>query len=179
VEYGGLYQEQQRSFAGLARVLAAAVALVFLVLLVLYEGFAAPFAILAATGLSGAGVLIGLWLTRSELNVASLMGLTMVVGITAESAIFFVSQWRESAPRMEPRAALLHAGRTRLRPIVMTGLAAFLALLPLALGAGSGAGMLQPLAIAIASGLVAALPAVTLVMPVLLLRWSAQAWSMR
>ena len=169
-EYGGLYQEQQASFSGLARVLGAAVALVFLVLLVLYEGFGAPLAILAATGLSGAGVLIGLWLTRSELNVTSLMGLTMIVGITAESAIFFVSQWQESAVRMEPRAALLHAGRTRLRPIAMTGLAAFLALLPLALGLGSGADMLQPLAIAVASGLLAALPAVMLVLPALLPR---------
>lgn len=169
-EYGGLYREQQQSFAGLARVLAAAVALVLLLLLALYEGFRVPLAILAVSGLSGAGVLIGLWLTRSELNVASLMGLTMIVGITAESAIFFASQWQDSVARMESHAALLHAGRTRLRPIVMTTLAAFLAMLPLALGVGSGADLLQPLAIAVASGMAAALPAVTLVLPVLLPR---------
>jgi CzcA family heavy metal efflux pump len=173
VGYGGLYQEQRASFVGLARVLAAAVALVSLLLLALYEEVRVVCAILGATILSGAGVSIGLWLSGSELNVASLMGLTMIVGITAESAIFFVSRWQEAGAGLEPRLAVLEAGRTRLRPILMTGLAAILALLPLAIGVGSGAGMLQPLAIAIISGLLAGLPAVTLVMPALLPRRSA------
>jgi multidrug efflux pump subunit AcrB len=96
------------------------------------------------------------------------MGLTMVVGVTAETCVFFLSQWRESRERLGLEAALLDAARSRARPILMTGLAAALALLPLALGIGRGSAMLQPLAIAILSGLVATVPAVLLLLPPLL-----------
>jgi multidrug efflux pump subunit AcrB len=165
VEYGGLYREQQRSFRSLAAVIAAASLLAGLVLLFLYESARVLLAVGAVGAVTGAAVFAGLWLTRTELNVASLMGLTMVVGITAETAIFFLSHWNESRTRLGDDPALLDAGRTRLRPIVMTGLAAALALAPLALGVGRGSAMLQPLAIAILSGLVATVPAVLLLLP--------------
>ena len=168
VEYGGLYGEQQRSFRSLAVVIAAATLLAGLVLLFLYESARALVAVGAVGAVAGAAVFVGLWITGSELNVASLMGLTMVVGITAETAIFFLSHWSESRARLGADDALLEAGRARLRPILMTGLAAALALLPLALGIGRGSAMLQPLAIAILSGLVATVPAVLLLLPPLL-----------
>ncbi len=168
VEYGGLYAEQQRSFRSMAAVLAAATLLVALVLLFIFESPRALLAVAAVGAVAGSAVFIGLWLTGSELNVASLMGLTMVVGITAETAIFFLSQWSDSRASLGGDAALFEAGRTRLRPILMTGLAAALALLPLALGIGRGSAMLQPLAIAILSGLVATVPAVLLLLPPLL-----------
>ena len=166
-EYGGLYQEQQKSFRSLTLVLGAAVLLVFVVLVYLYEEFSIPVAILATSLLAGVTVFPGLWLTRSELNISSMMGLTMIVGISAEAAVFFATQLQESRRRLDLASALREAGRLRLRPIVMTGLAAILALLPLALGVGQGSAMLQPLAIAIISGLLVTMPAVLVVLPVL------------
>ncbi len=168
VEYGGMYREQQRSFRSLLAVLAAATGLVALTLSFSFESPRTLLAVGALVATSAAAVFVGLWLTGSELDVASLVGLTMVVGMTAETAIFLLSRWRESLSELGVHEALLEAGRSRLRPITMTGLAAALALLPLALGWGRGAAMLQPLAIAIISGLVAAVPGVLFLLPPLL-----------
>jgi multidrug efflux pump subunit AcrB len=162
VEYGGVYAEQQRSFRGLAAVFAAAVLLVTSLLLYLYERWAIVLAILATVALSVAAVFIGLWVTNTELNISAMMGLTMIVGIVAEIAVFYFSELNQEGDA----AALLGAGRRRLRPILMTSLIAILALLPLALGLGTGSSMQTPLAIAIISGLIAALPLVLVVMPV-------------
>jgi multidrug efflux pump subunit AcrB len=162
VEYGGIYAEQQRSFRGLAAVFAAAVLLVTSLLLYLYESWAIVLSILATVLLSVAAVFLGLWVTHTELNISAMMGLTMIVGIVAEIAVFFFSELDHEGER----AALLVAGRRRLRPILMTSLIAILALMPLALGLGTGSAMQTPLAIAIISGLVAALPLVLIVMPV-------------
>ncbi|TAM45754.1 MAG: efflux RND transporter permease subunit [Acidobacteria bacterium] len=167
VEYGGLYREQQSSFRGLLTVLVAAALLVFLVLLYQYESFAAPVAILVMDLFAATAVFSGLWWTGTELNISSLMGLTMILGISSEAAVFFMTQWKDSLGRVPFAEALVEAGRLRFRPIVMTALAAILALLPLALGIGQGASMLQPLAIAIIAGLVLTLPAVLLLLPVL------------
>ena len=162
VEYGGVYAEQQRSFRGLAAVFAAAVLLVTSLLLYLYERWAIVLAILATVALSVAAVFIGLWVTNTELNISAMMGLTMIVGIVAEIAVFYFSEVEQEGDI----AALLVAGRRRLRPILMTSLIAILALMPLALGIGTGSAMQTPLAIAIISGLIGALPLVLLVMPV-------------
>lgn len=168
VEYGGLYAEQQRSFRGLAAVFAAAVLLVSTLLLYLYERWAIVAAVLATVGLSVAAVFVGLWVTGTELNISALMGLTMIVGIVAEIAVFFFAELTPDSIAGGPVSAeaLVTAGRRRLRPILMTALIAILALLPLALGLGAGSQMQTPLAIAIICGLVAALPLVLLVMPV-------------
>jgi CzcA family heavy metal efflux pump len=166
---GGLYEQQQIAFRGLLAVLAAAVLLVFLVLLFLYERFAIAFAVLLTTGLALSAVYIGLWLTGSELDISAMMGLTMIVGIVTEVSIFYVTEARDLERTIADRPRrLVAAGRNRMRPIAMTTLAAFLALLPLALGIGEGSGMLRPLAIAIEAGLVAQFPVVLLVLPVLL-----------
>jgi multidrug efflux pump subunit AcrB len=167
-EYGGLYRLQQDSFQGLILVLLAALMLVFGLLLYLYEWFAAPFAILAVALLAAAAVFPALWLTGIELNITSLVGLTMIVGISSEASIFYMSQFRDSSLCDGPAAALIAAGTLRFRPIAMTALAAILALLPLALGIGQGSAMLQPLAIAIIAGLLLTVPAVLLLLPVFL-----------
>jgi CzcA family heavy metal efflux pump len=165
---GGLYEQQQIAFRGLLAVFTSAVLLVFLVLLFLYERFRVALAMLTTTALALAAVYLGLWLTGTEVNIASMMGLTMIVGIVTEVSIFYVTEYRELTAVTDVRQRLVQAGRSRLRPIAMTTLAAILALLPLALGLGHGAGMLQPLAIAIEAGLVAQLPLALLVLPVLL-----------
>jgi multidrug efflux pump subunit AcrB len=168
VELGGLYAEQQKAFAGLMAVFAGAIALVFLLLLFLYERFRTAFAMLGCTLLALSAVTIGLWLTGTELNISSMMGMTMIVGIATEVAIFYVSELVSLPDDLDPREALVQAGLNRMRPIAMTTFAAILALLPLALGIGAGSAMQQPLAIAIISGLVLQMPVVLIMLPVLL-----------
>ncbi len=165
---GGTYAEQRKAFTGLIAVFAGAVALVFLLLLFLYERFRTAAAMLATTLLALSAVTIGLWVTHTELNISSMMGMTMIVGIATEVAIFYVSELvslSEDLPRAE---ALVRAGINRMRPIAMTTFAAILALLPLALGIGAGSAMQQPLAIAIISGLLLQMPLVLIVLPTLL-----------
>ncbi len=168
---GGLYEQQQIAFAGLVWVFAAAVLLVFLLLLFLYESFITAGAIMITTLLSVSAVFIGLWITGTELNISSMMGMTMILGIATEVAIFYVSEYydlKSARPSMNNRQALIEAGKNRMRPIVMTTLATILALLPLALGIGRGSAMQQPLAIAIISGLIPKLPLVLIVLPQML-----------
>jgi CzcA family heavy metal efflux pump len=162
---GGLYEQQQIAFRGLTMVMIAAIVLVFLLLLFLYESFRAAGAMLLVAILAVAGVYIGLWVTGTEFNITSRMGMTMIVGIVTEISIFYYSEYEELAGT-ENR--LVMAGINRMRPIMMTSFAAMLALLPLALGLGNGADMLRPLAIAIISGLVCALPLVLVVLPAVL-----------
>lgn len=162
---GGLYEQQQIAFRGLTIVLVAACVLVFLLLLFLYESFRVTFAMLLTTLLAVAGVYLGLWITGTEFNITSRMGMTMIVGIVTEVAIFYYSEYRE-LPAGEHR--LISAGINRMRPIAMTTFAAILALLPLALGIGHGSAMQQPLAIAIIAGLLFALPLVLIVLPAFL-----------
>jgi multidrug efflux pump subunit AcrB len=169
-ELGGLYQQQQIAFKGLLAVFGAAVALVFGLLLFLYERFRVALAVMAMPLLATGAVFIGLWVTGIELNISAMMGMTMIVGIVTEVAIFYVSEFQglvrdEGVPLEE---ALQAAGRNRLRPIAMTTIAAILALLPLAFAIGQGSAMQQPLAVAIISGLIVQMPLVLLVLPVLL-----------
>jgi CzcA family heavy metal efflux pump len=154
LDYGGTYQEQQRSFRDLMAVLVLATVLVFLVLLFEFRTFAAPLAILASALLSTSGVFFALLITRTSFNIASFMGLIMVIGIVAKNGILLLDadqKFRRAG--YEPRAAILEAGRRRLRPILMTALAAVAGMLPLAFAWGAGSQMLQPLAIAVIGGL--------------------------
>ncbi|MDQ6912336.1 MAG: efflux RND transporter permease subunit, partial [Verrucomicrobiota bacterium] len=162
---GGLYEQQQIAFRSLSIILIAALILVFLLLLFLYESFRVVIAMMLTTLLAIAGVYIGLWLTGTEFNITSRMGMTMIVGIVTEIAIFYYSEFRELEPSED---RFIIAGINRLRPIAMTTFAAILALMPLALGIGQGSAMQQPLAIAIISGLVFGMPLALIVLPALL-----------
>ena len=169
---GGVYQQQQIAFAGLVRVLVAALLAEFLLLVFLYDRFVTVFAIMGTSLLSTTAVFTGLFVTGIALNITALMGMTMIVGIATEMAIFYVSEYTLLSRTMSVREALIAASANRLRPITMTTLAAILTLLPLALDLGQGAGMQQPLAIAIISGLLVQFPLVLLALPVIL--WVAQ-----
>lgn len=165
---GGLYEQQQIAFRGLVMVMAAGAALVFLLLLFLYESFRVAIAILLTTVLAMAAVFIGLWITGTAVNVSSLMGMVMIVGNVTEVAIFYYSEFADFSHKGDRRERLIAAGTFRMRAITMTTVAAILALLPLALGIGHGSAMLQPLAIAIIAGLLVQLPLVLVVLPLLL-----------
>jgi multidrug efflux pump subunit AcrB len=164
-ELGGLYQQQQIAFHGLILVFAAATALVFFLLLFMYESFRLAIAILLTSLMAVSAVFIGLWLTGIELNITAMMGMTMIIGIVTEVAIFFFSEQQELSESTSRHDALIDAGTNRMRPIAMTTIAAILTLLPLAFAIGQGSQMQQPLAIAIISGLIVQLPLVLLIMP--------------
>ena len=167
-EMGGLYAEQTAAFRAMAVVFAAAVAAVFVLLLFIYESFRVAVSILAMPLASASAVAIGLWITHVELNIMALMGMTMIVGIVTEVAIFYFTEYETLiAEGVDPNQALIEAGMNRVRPIAMTTLAAILALTPLALALGKGSAMERPLAIAIISGLLAQGPLVLLAMPAL------------
>lgn len=158
IEYGGLYQEQQSSFRELAIALALAIALVFVVLLIEFRSFAHPIAIVSGAVLALGGVLSALFVTNTTLNVVSLMGMIMVVGIVAKNGILMLDSVEEHLHAGDSlHNALVRSGRRRFRPVLMTSLAAILGMLPLALALGSGAELLQPLAIAVIGGLAVAL----------------------
>jgi multidrug efflux pump subunit AcrB len=158
LEYGGLYQEQQASFRELAFTLVLAVALVFLVLLIEFRSFAHPVAIVTGAVLALAGALLALLMTHTTLNVVSLMGMIMVVGIVAKNGILMLDTVEEHLAAGDGlHAALVRSGRRRFRPVLMTSLAAMLGMLPLALALGSGAELLRPLAVAVIGGLAFAL----------------------
>lgn len=165
---GGQYREQQESFRQFAGVIAIAVTLVFVVMLATFRSYRLPLVILTAIPLALIGVALGLFVTSTPFNVASFMGLLLLVGIVVKNGILLIdaaNRRRTAGDTMEE--ALVAAGRTRLRPIVMTTFAAIGGLLPLALGIGSGAEMEKPLAIAVIGGLSTATAFTLLVIPVL------------
>jgi multidrug efflux pump subunit AcrB len=154
VEYGGTFREQQKSFRDLTVVLVLAVVLIFLVLLFEFRSFTAPVAILSSALLSTSGVFVALLVTRTTFNVSSFMGLIMVIGIVAKNGILLLdANDKFRSIGLSAEDAVLQAGRRRLRPIVMTAIAAAAGMLPLALGVGQGSQMLQPLAIAVIGGI--------------------------
>lgn len=158
IEYGGLYQEQQSSFRELMLSLILAVLLVFITLLIEFRSFAHPIAIVTGAVLALAGVLLALFITGQTLNVVSLMGMIMIVGIVAKNGILMLDAVEDHLAAGDTlRQALLRSGRRRFRPVLMTSLAAMLGMLPLALAFGAGAELLQPLAIAVIGGLTVAL----------------------
>ena len=154
VEYGGTYREQQKSFRDLEIVLILAVVLIFLVLLFEFRSFTPPLAILSSAILSTSGVFLALLITRTTFNVSSFMGLIMVIGIVAKNGILLLdADEKFRSIGFTAEEAAVQAGRRRLRPIVMTALAAVAGMLPLALALGAGSQMLQPLAIAVIGGI--------------------------
>lgn len=154
LEFGGLYQQQQESFRNLMMVMGAAVLLVFLVLLVEFRSFLAPLAIIWGSLLSLAGVVLALWLTGTSLNIVSFLGAIIGIGIVAKNGILMLDRVEHlRADGLPLEEALIQSGRRRLRPVLMTSLAAALGMLPLAYGIGSGADMLKPLAVAVMGAL--------------------------
>jgi CzcA family heavy metal efflux pump len=166
VVYGGTYEQQQQSFRDLLLVLLLAIVLVFAVLLFEFRTFAAPVSILASALLSTSGVFFALLITRTTFNIASFMGLIMVIGIVAKNGILLLdADQRFRAMGMNAEDAIVQAGRRRLRPIVMTALAAIAGMLPLSLALGAGSQMLQPLAIAVIGGILVSMVLSLLITP--------------
>jgi multidrug efflux pump subunit AcrB len=158
VEYGGTYEEQTKSFRDLLMVLILALVLLFAVLLFEFRTFSAPTAILASALLSTFGGLLALLITRTTFNVASFMGMIMVIGIVAKNGILLLdAEHRFRALGLSAEESMIQAGRRRLRPIAMTALATVAGMLPLAFAIGKGSQMLKPLAIAVVGGILSSM----------------------
>jgi CzcA family heavy metal efflux pump len=168
IEYGGEYADQQKSFNQLLLILILSSLLVFALMLFLFKDFKAACSILFIAVLGISGSLIALFITNTPLNVGSYTGLIMIVGIIGENAIFTFQQFTTNREKGSVGESLVFAISTRLRPKLMTALGAIIALMPLAVGVGSGAQMHQPLAIAVIGGFVIALPLLLIVFPTLL-----------
>ncbi len=158
VEYGGLYAEEQKSSSDLLMVLFLALLLLFAVLLFEFRTFSAPTAILASALLSSFGGFLALLITKTSFNVASRMGMIMVIGIVAKNGILLLdAEHRFRDLGFSSEEAMIQAGRRRLRPIAMTALATVAGMLPLAFGIGAGSAMLKPLAIAVVGGILSSM----------------------
>ena len=168
IEYGGAYKEQQQSFRELLMILITASLLVFGVILFLFKEIKVALTILLIAVLGISGSYLALYLTGTALNVGSYTGLIMIVGIIGENAIFTFLQFKESLLEKSVDDSIIYSISTRLRPKLMTALGAIIALLPLALGIGTGAQLHQPLAIAVIGGFIIALPLLLIVLPSIL-----------
>ncbi|GAC1419361.1 MAG: efflux RND transporter permease subunit [Flavisolibacter sp.] len=169
IVYGGAYADQQQSFHELLMILVTSSLLVFGVILFLFKDFLVALSILFIAVLGISGSYLALYLTNTPLNVGSYTGLIMIVGIIGENAIFTYLQFRESFHQNgNVDESIIYSISTRLRPKLMTALGAIIALMPLALGIGTGAQLHQPLAIAVIGGFIIALPLLLIVLPSML-----------
>jgi multidrug efflux pump subunit AcrB len=154
IEFGGLYQQQQESFRNLLMVLLMAILLVFVVLLVEFRSFMQAFSIIVGAVLATFGSVFALWITRTDLNVVSFLGIIIGIGIVAKNGILMLDRVDYLlAENLTIEEALVQSGRRRLRPVLMTSLAAMLGMLPLAWGVGIGSDMLRPMAITVIGAL--------------------------
>ncbi|AVR45072.1 acriflavine resistance protein B [Christiangramia fulva] len=168
IEYGGSYKQQQKAFHELLLILISAILLVFLVILFLFRKIKIAISIVIIAVLGVAGCLLSLLITGTPLNVGSYMGIIMIVGIIGENSIFTYRQYNEVDQSLSHEKKIEYSIAARLRPKLMTAFAAIMALIPLALGIGSGAQLHQPLAIAVIGGMVFALPLLLIVLPTIL-----------
>ncbi len=169
VEYGGAYKDQQQSFKELLLILLAASLLVFGVILFLFRDIRVALLIILISVLGISGSYLLLFITHTPLNVGSYTGIIMIVGIISENAIFTFLQFKETLKIKEDvDQSLIYSISTRLRPKLMTAIGAIIALLPLAIGIGTGSELHQPLAIAVIGGFVIAMPLLLIVLPSML-----------
>ncbi len=168
IEYGGLYAEQQQSFSELLKILMIAALLVFTVVLFMFKDLKLSLTVVFISVLGLSGGVFALFITNMPLNVGSYTGLIMIVGIIGENCIFTIQQFLYELKGSTVNNALIYAISARLRPKLMTATGAIAALIPLALGIGSGAQMHQSLAIAVIGGLIFALPLLLIVLPSML-----------
>lgn len=169
IEYGGAYKEQQQSFKELLMILITSSLLVFGVILFLFRDFRVALVILLISVLGITGSYLLLFISHVPLNVGSYTGIIMIVGIISENAIFTFLQFRETYKiTRDINNSLIYSISTRLRPKLMTAIGAIIALLPLAIGVGTGSELHQPLAIAVIGGFIVAMPLLLIVLPTLL-----------
>ena len=164
--FGGDTEDQTEVFSRIMFALMVAVMLMYLILVVQFGSFLDPLAILLSLPLSLIGVVLGLWLAGSTLNLMSMIGIIMLMGIVAKNAILLIdfAKWAKESGK-STRDALIEAGAIRLRPILMTTFALIAGMLPVALGRGEGSQFRAPMGIAIIGGVATSTLLTLLVIP--------------
>lgn len=153
-QLGAQQRQREKEYAGLGTAVFLAVALIYMLLATQFESFIYPLVVLVSVPLCGIGLVLALFITDRSFGLTAFIGLLMLIGIVVKNGILLVDYTNQLRSRGVPRdEAILTAGPTRLRPILMTTLAAILGMLPLALGIGSGSEMYVPLATALIGGL--------------------------
>lgn len=167
VAQGGWNQQQAETFSAIFLALGIAIMLMYLILVVQFGSFLDPLAILVSLPLSLIGVVVALIVTNDTLNIMSLMGVMLLMGIVVKNSILFIdfAKWAREERGLPLREALIEAGRIRLRPILMTTFALIAGMLPVAVGAGEGADFNAPLGRAVIGGVIASTILTLLVIP--------------
>jgi HAE1 family hydrophobic/amphiphilic exporter-1 len=166
ITQGGEVKDQQEVFTRIFTALGAAVLLMYLILVVQFGSFLDPLAILISLPLSLIGVVLALIITGDTLNIMSLIGVILLMGIVAKNAILLIDFAKWSHEKGTPlREALIQAGRIRLRPIMMTTIALIAGMIPVALGRGEGADFRAPLGRAVIGGVITSTLLTLLVIP--------------
>lgn len=167
VSYGGVTEQINETFTQLGLAMAAAIAIVYLVLVLTFGGGLAPFAIMFSLPFAIIGGLVALWLTGETLSVSALMGALMLIGIVVTNAIVLIDRViHKEQEGLSTREAILEAAGTRLRPILMTALATIGALLPLAFGFESAGIISKGLGVTVIGGLVSSTLLTLLIVPI-------------
>jgi multidrug efflux pump subunit AcrB len=165
-EIGGQYESQRTAFRELLAVFGIGAVLVFTILVIHFRAWTPALLILLAAPLSLGGALLLLVIMEADLNVSSAMGLILLVGLVVKNGIMLLDLSETLHDAGESfESAIAHAGRIRLRPILMTTLCTLFGLLPLALGLGAGADLQKPLALAVIGGLALSTPVTLLAVP--------------
>jgi len=167
ITQGGQVESQNQMFKSIFASLGVAVLLMYLILVVQFGSFLDPLVILVSLPLSLIGVVVALLVMRDTLNIMSLIGVMMLMGIVAKNAILLIdfAKWAHKDGRLSLRDALIEAGRIRLRPIMMTTLALLAGMVPVALGYGEGADFRAPLGRAVIGGVIASTILTLVVIP--------------
>ena len=167
ITQGGQVESQNQVFGSMVTAIGVAVMLMYLILVIQFGSFLDPLAILISLPLSLIGVVGALLVTRDTLNIMSLIGVMMLMGIVAKNAILLIdfAKWAREERSVDRRTAIIEAGRTRLRPIMMTTLALIAGMIPVALGYGEGADFRAPLGRAVIGGVIASTVLTLLVIP--------------
>jgi hydrophobic/amphiphilic exporter-1 (mainly G- bacteria), HAE1 family len=166
IRQGGEVEDQQKVFGSILAALGLAVMLMYFILVMQFGSFLDPIAIMISLPLSLIGVVLALLLTGSTLNIMSMIGVILLMGIVAKNAILLIdfAKWGQEQG-MERRAAIIEAGRVRLRPIMMTTLALIAGMIPVSLGLGEGADFRAPLGRAVIGGVITSTFLTLLVIP--------------
>jgi len=163
---GGASRDQDEVFKEMATALALGIGLMYFTLVIQFSSFTAPLPIMLSLPLSLIGVVIALLLSKNTLNLMSFIGVIMLMGLVAKNAILLIDCARkEEAQGVSREEALMHAGRVRLRPILMTTFALIAGMLPVAIGMGEGGEFYRPMAIAIIGGTITSTILTLLVVP--------------
>jgi hydrophobic/amphiphilic exporter-1 (mainly G- bacteria), HAE1 family len=167
ISQGGETQSQNEVFGSIFAALGVAVLLMYLILVVQFGSFLDPLAILLSLPLSLIGVVVALLVTHDTLNLMSLIGVILLMGIVAKNAILLIdfANWAHKGRGLSRRDALIEAGRIRLRPIMMTTLALIAGMIPVSLGLGEGADFRAPLGRAVIGGVITSTVLTLLVIP--------------